>query len=83
MMDSLPAQVDMEDPTELYSAVTMYNYRYSKPGGDVGMKPGCNRSCMPIPNHPRFYLTTEYAYTDCNTSSPNAYKIYSPGVKRE
>ena len=83
MIDSLPAQVAMEDPTELYSVVAMYNYRYSEPGADVGMKPGCNRSCMPIPNHPCFYPVTEYAYTDVNISSPNAYKIHSPGVERE
>ena len=83
MIDSQPALVTMKNPAELCSAVTTYNYRHVKPGGDVGMKSGCNGSCVPIPNHPRFYSTTEYAYTDYNISSPNAYSIYSPGVKRE
>ena len=83
MMNSQPAQVAMEDPMELCSAVTTYNYRCAKLGGDVGMKPGCNGSWVPIPNHPRFYPATEYIYTNYNTSSFNAYKIYSPGVERE
>ena len=55
MMDSQPAQVAMENPMELCSAVTTYNYWCSIPGGDVSMKPGCNCSCVLVPNHIEHY----------------------------
>ena len=83
MMNSQPAQVAMENLTELCSKITTYNYRCAKPASDVGMKPRCNGSCMPIPNHPCFYPATEYAYTNYNISSSKGYKIYSPGAERE
>ena len=79
MMDSQSAQVAMENPMELCCMVTAYNYWRAKPGGDIGMKPGCNGSCVPIPNHPRFYPMTKYAYTDYNTPNPNACKMSRRG----